>query len=841
VPKSQNVPGIDSRLQMPGNVKMKGPNGTDYVINPTGYAYYNKYDPGRVEVGFLSAFGKMNIPFFEDLKVHLHLTPRMDMPGDDRPVYLMGGWPRVGSGNANLGWQESGEDPFTASYFDPDNRGLPPPGLSLANYRNGPSEQYHARAVKLWLDIVDLDYPMTWNNTLRSFKSFQTVSNDLIVIKVTHEVTYLDAKTAVLDFGAKYDGLPKISISNMLLDELEDSGVLSAITDTIGSAASDALGTGMDALNTMLGDNPEKLIDEVLSKSIDPLLDPLLNGLQSFYNSLPQANKWQFTNEVNAQLLLFSKTVSNAIYQISNPIDVGANLIKTIDEKLVQVTNGIGKVTTVLIQGTNVAVLTAGLIDQLASQFSDSAAEPGLSGAIEEVRPTIDQVNMALGQVQGVIGQLRGPIMDVNDWAGEMNDTIQGSAAAINSAVTVARVNLMKFFATLNYAVDNPFTHYSKAELKQKIKQEILEETLGKQFVADIQSASKQRLYDYDAAFKQGLDTYFQQINQVIRDLISQSLAAVDDTINAGLDTIGQYLGAGQISGHAVINDDSLRLLRIDAKFQLKIPDEFELHAFLEIKELDSENTAPGCLPASGKATEVTIGAIDVDLDWISPELRCDIQVKFTLEDGKPIGIGGAIELRGKLDFGGFTVKQLGLAASFGKLENYVAANCRVKIGTSVEIAGGVFFGRACSIDPIALAVAAVSPTLLVEVNPVTIFGEPPYTGAFVYGEGTFPIWSYGCLFEVRLTLGAGGWYFVEGPRYGGIIKAGVGGTVICVLSASGSMTLIGSKKPEGMVFVGLAHVEGCLGPCPFCICVDAETDVKYVEGGGDEWSAKEP
>jgi hypothetical protein len=163
-----------------------------------------------------------------------------------------------------------------------------------------------------------------------------------------------------------------------------------------------------------------------------------------------------------------------------------------------------------------------------------------------------------------------------------------------------------------------------------------------------------------------------------------------------------------------------------------------------------------------------------------------------------------------------------------------------VQIGQSVQIAGGVFFGRACDIKPIAIAVTAVSPMLLSEINPESIFGSPPFTGAFVYGEGTFPIWSVGCLFEVRVTLGAGGWYFVEGPKYGGLIKAGVGGTVVCILSASGEITMIGSKVGSGpMHFTGLAHVEGCFGPCPFCICVDTETAVGYTEG--KEWDAKEP
>lgn len=176
---------------------------------------------------------------------------------------------------------------------------------------------------------------------------------------------------------------------------------------------------------------------------------------------------------------------------------------------------------------------------------------------------------------------------------------------------------------------------------------------------------------------------------------------------------------------------------------------------------------------------------------------------------------------------------------AFGEQENYLAANARVKLGQSSEIAGGLFFGRACDLDPLVIAVASVSPLLLVDVNPKNIFGEPPFTGGFVYAEGMFPVFSLGCLLEVRLIAGAGGWFFLEGPKFGGIIKAGISGTVICVLTASGDITMIGAKREGGMTFVGMARVEGCFGIWPFEICVDTETSVQYTEG--KDWDADEP
>ena len=37
----------------------------------------------------------------------------------------------------------------------------------------------------------------------------------------------------------------------------------------------------------------------------------------------------------------------------------------------------------------------------------------------------------------------------------------------------------------------------------------------------------------------------------------------------------------------------------------------------------------------------------DVDLDWVSPGLRCSVQVQFVIgNDGSPRGIGGAFETK---------------------------------------------------------------------------------------------------------------------------------------------------------------------------------------------------
>jgi hypothetical protein len=843
IARADGVEGVDSRLQMSANARLAGPNGSEYIINPVSDAYFNKYDPARAPVGFINFAGKINVPFFEDMKVHVHTQARApENSSPNAPIALMGGWPRANSGNANHGWEISSKNYFNQSFFDTANLGFPSGLASLLNYQNSANEEYRPRAQKLWLGVVDMDYVLQWNSLLRSFSALQASEADLLVLRVSHQCSYLDPKSAVLDFGIQYDGLPKISVANMFVNALDEStGMLTAIQSAIGAGPTDTIQTGLRSFRTLLADQSSDLVEELFDQpAMNTIVNSLYNQLQTTYNNLPANNKAAFPGLANTLLVNYSLQVSNFVITLADPVSGPAELLDTIDGKLDQARASMDTARSTLVQASTVAPLLTEIVGLFAPENAGVVAA-GLNEAVTAVQPTINQVNSILGELESGIAQIQQPLAEGGEWAGQLNSILLTANPQIQIGITGARQELSTFFAGFNYAVDNPFTHYGPQEMKNRIRQAYRDRFLTTPAIANIQSSIKQRVFDKEALYQQSLDTYLGQVNKITRDLLAAHLQEIDNTINNALGFVGDYLGAGKVTGHAVINEDSLRFLRLDAKFRFKIPEELSFHGFMEIREIDSENTVEGCVYAGGTATEVKIGAIDVPLDWISPDLRCDVQGQFVIGNDNTLrGLGGAFQTRGALDFGGFTVKQIGFAIAFGEQENYFAANARVKMGQSVEIAGGAFFGRACSIDPIATAVMAVSPFLLMDVNPYSIFGEPPYTGAFVYGEGRFPVWSFGCLFEVRVTVGGGGWYFKEGPKWGGIIKGGIGGTVLCVLSADGTMTLIAANNGKGMTYTGLAHVEGCFGFCPFCICVDADTTVQYGGKSGD-WEAEEP
>ncbi len=851
IPPAFNLPGVNSRFDLPSQFRFAGPPGSgDWTLTPVSQAYFTTNDLARAPNGHLSFAGKLNVPFFQDIKVHLHSGARTNGAGSGE-IFVAGGWPVDG-------WEQSGKNYFNDAKFDAVNRGFPA-GVNLVDYHGvTDGAAYRARARRTWLDVVDFDYPLAWDPALRQFRSWRTVTSSFLLLTATHQLTYLDPRQAILDVGQRYEGLPVVSLTHLLVDEASTgAGAATALRQVAGDETFSGLTNGLASADALLSDNPSRLVERLVLAGIDPVVNNLMSQLLSQWNSyknLPPNQRAAFRN-------VASTTVKNhftggggitdqVIVRLAN-LGVGENglpgsgkLFSALHEQIAGVADGIALNADAFDGGANGAATIRQLVALSAPQFSASVAGPEVEAALAKNTSSFQQLRTMMLEARSTIASYNAGSADVvSEWKGQLESSWNNAASSLDAVAIAARDAVVDLIESYNFRVDDPFAGEGATELTARIRAEISDRLMGEPVIATVRTSIKQRLFDPNAAYRSAANSLFAQYNTVARDLISRSLVQVDNNFVQGLDTLAQYFEVSRLQGHAEIQDESLRQLRLDGRFKLKVPEDMAFNAYLEIKELNSGNTPEECLYEGGVATEVKFGATDVELDWISDGLRADVGTKITLVGSSPRGIAGSLQTSGPLEFAGFVVKQVGFALAFGENENYLAANARVKLGQSSEIAGGVFFGRACDMTPLVTAVVSVSPYLLDAVNPVEIFGQPPFTGAFVYGEGMFPVFSLGCLLEVRLIAGAGGWYFKEGPKFGGIIKAGVSGTVICVLSASGDITLIGSKQGLGlsspMAFVGMAHVEGCFGIWPFEVCVDGSTSVKYVEGEG--WDADEP
>jgi hypothetical protein len=131
--------GFDSRLKLPNNFTIAGPTTNEnYTLIPVSDAYYNDFD-SRVaaDQGYVNIAAEMDVPFFENMKVHLHTSAKTNSPY--APIHVMGGWP-------TYGFELGGTNFFNVPHFDADNTGFPIAAQDEARYRNSPTEAYHPRA-----------------------------------------------------------------------------------------------------------------------------------------------------------------------------------------------------------------------------------------------------------------------------------------------------------------------------------------------------------------------------------------------------------------------------------------------------------------------------------------------------------------------------------------------------------------------------------------------------------------------------------------------------------------------------------------------------------------------
>ncbi len=85
-------------------------------------------------------------------------------------------------------------------------------------------------------------------------------------------------------------------------------------------------------------------------------------------------------------------------------------------------------------------------------------------------------------------------------------------------------------------------------------------------------------------------------------------------------------------------------------------------------------------------------------------QLALDLEARWTLQSGNVLGVGGAVNIHGNVDFQGCSVKDIGATLAIGQVENYFAAKAAGSVlilGVPVDVQAGVFAGHACTLDPL--------------------------------------------------------------------------------------------------------------------------------------------
>ena len=844
---ADRVVGVPSRLAVPNVIELAGPNNDAYYFNPVAMPYYNNYEQsgdlsGR---GWINFAGNVDVSFFNDLQVHFHTSASTNSA--IAKIYMMGGW--NGAGSATF----FNSDPDA---FDLENIGYPLAAGSYEKYRL-PSENddtYRVRAKRTWLGVIKFDYPLQWSTSAKSFKSPRELQEDLLVVQVQHQVDYLSGANTEISFGMQYDGVPQINLCNMGFNAVDEAtGMASAFTKSVGDQIHKTIESGMSAMDDMLSDLPEMLFDPVFDRLVDPLVDDFYADIYTSFTNHPSDEYYGsiVTNyiygiggapysDVASILTNMADTAStsvNLIGQVSNNLDQAVQLINAFADA-VSMTNGVvlppgSEIDGLLnVDGGNYQKLTdlgIGILEELSATLYDSikgTVEEKMTEVLSSAAPTLSSITEVLLELRDVIQEVQGRLNEAGVVAKEISDVLN-SPLVLNTLDTICDEIMLQIKA-LSERDDDALTleDYPPEVVKAMLRRIITDRFYASVPCAKVQQVMRSQLYEIEAMVQESIDSSFQQLNKALKDIVSEYLAGIDKKINGALGDLSDVMGAGQIEGYAHIRHDALNELRLDGKFQWKVPDEMEFNAFLVIKDLNSSMPG-GCGVDADSLPEVTLGTTDFALGMMGSDIRADISTKFAFAESNSVlrlmGMGGSFEMtEGEVGFESFAIDEFYAAVAFGKLENYLSANIHCTF-TSYEVEGGIFLGKTCTIEPFSW-----------DPDVQAVLGEPPFTGIYVYGEGWMPIVDYGCLFRVKAGVGAGLFAFVDGP-VGGKIFLGADGEALCVVNVAGEVTLVGVKDGDDLRMNGKGKISGRAGSCPFCIKFKKTVKISYDNG---EWDA---
>jgi len=896
---ADNIEGTDGRLGLPATVPLAGPGTETYKLNPVSKLYLNNPSTsGAPGTGFASFAATCGVPYFEDLKVHVMTSAQAGVPA---PVHLASSW------------TSGGQTQFTNTLFDDNHRGFPT-GIAVGEYQEPTTATaYRVHAQQSIFGIVPLDYPLRWSPTARFFESWEAEQNDLLVLEVEHQIDYLSADNAEISFGAKYEGLPKISLASAATEIVDGQlGAARALTEAAQSYVTDTLNQGIDEVGNLINDTMETVLDRAIDAIEEEAIDPLYNAIMQSYNDAVAANdtynawldqgtgdlKFVFDRYLDGTLGPPSESIKGKIQQLSDAnvealslinrvqsaLDDGILAIDSITGEIQTYRNGANDVIVVLDPllvppGYTADALVNGLLKKLPgpdgperqivqaliSELIKELAPPDLAAVVNPLLADLsselnDQLNEllvkfdpTLDRITDVLLQAREYLVLVRDKLNEGAEIFQSFEQILTDAETEIDNMMNAIRSTAYNFIDQMVAHaalptntaldqigsvldeFDKDEFVALIRAELRDRLLATEFIRSIQYQLRQTISEVDMAIRSAIDSAFAEVNRVCRELIKKALGPIDDKINGLVGDINDVVGAGSIDGYAHIQGDTLRRLRIDAMVELKVPDDLKLQAYFEMLCYDSttDTGSAGCLEPGEQVVEVRIGAIDVPLDWISPDLRANLDVWFSMQtapDVRPKGIGGGFEMTGgELDFQSFKITKFAAGVAVGSDEAYIAAAATV-IVSNYEASGGIFFGRTCSLAPLEM----------VDPDVAEVLGTPPFTGAYVYGEVWLPISETllgipaSCFFRISAGVGAGAFYFIEGPTYGGKMLLGASGEALCLVSIKGSVTMVGVMKNGALAFSGKGKLQGKAGACPFCLKFKKSAKVKY-EGGS--WS----
>lgn len=338
---ADNVLGTDSRFPLPKTLSLQGSGGNLYPISVGSEGYFNNWEAAnRPDAGFFNIAGTIGVPFFQGFKAHLQVTPT----GSDYAsanIAIAGGWPLAENAGTNLGWTIGGQNYFNTKKFDTNCAGWPD-GITLANYLNSPTEQFHPRAQRLWKDLAFFDYPLSWDPPLRRFEGFNSGTLSLPILDVGSKLKELSATKVDFDFNQDLNlALPHIKQLDFINETVD--GPFNAISNAIlqelqGAANAAGITKGLQSVQGVLSPDPNGFFGPILDGALDGIAGSLVTSLTGLETTNPASVLLQLQTVFNGADAQFRSAVGK-INGTANDIN---SVIGKIDGTFTDVTDTVG-------------------------------------------------------------------------------------------------------------------------------------------------------------------------------------------------------------------------------------------------------------------------------------------------------------------------------------------------------------------------------------------------------------------------------------------------------------------------------------------------------------------
>jgi|GEM_PF-2291070 len=865
--------GVDSRLRVPSQIRIKTHEELlAYTLTPvTGAVFNNWADPQKPAAGFLSLAGKLDLPFFEDASVHVHISPqRADA------LYIMNEWT-----------DSNGKSAFTDTDFDDANRGWPT-GPSLEDFRSpditDTVNPYHPRVIRSWKGL-DLNFSVHWEPLRRQFVVVKLEDGSLptqhvFILDVETELRTLTPNVADIAFGLQPGGLPVLSTKRLQADV---TGGIDRIGDAIkegvrsaGNAAYQItdLTDGIEAVDELLDFNPQVVFEPALDAALpEAIIDSLYDTLKSRYEDTGEGLDTLCTrlNQAQGGLPSFQGQISVQLNLLGELDGASAALAQVIEPRLDRVDRGIDALLDLVekdptSQGRDVVksiilqIFEDQPYDGLAGQTLQAIFD-GIAGQLNDiVDQEVPKSEATLAYVERILLELKARVQQIRD------QVTNGESMMLRLSAE-ASVGVDPFGPLAQTVVDNLCTFLQAQldpgrvlleqrpeELKALIRQTIKDQFVAEVLVARLRAIIREVGTQVHETLNASLDAILGVVNRVTEQVIAIARETVGGlpviaTIERPFDNI-TALKAVSVTGHARIIGDTVDRVRLDGKYEMNAGtegDAMTFHGWLEVKNVNTRSPGSSCHLVGAEGVEIKLGATaplyglgfkdgakpsEDDDPTENPPPTGTLELLFALDSNNAlIGADGSLDVTGPLTFGVIEVEQVSLGLGFGGC-NYLYGKANGKYNGK-EAEATVFFGQHNDLPSLELMPETIE-------NGIGNLAGREVIGIYVHAAAWFSLnEAFGlpdsCLFQAQGKLG-GGFFGLHRPDAGpgqpalttvGIITdLGVRAEILCLVTGKGEVLLVGAADfpDEGNLSQSLAagtfrldgqlRVTGKIGNC---------------------------